>query len=798
MENFEISATGKIECMELFSKGITYGKNYIYGGFFWPADNKLSIGLSLILYKLIKEKSKSDLDLEGLKKEFSNLIRHTDYQPSGKAIYRLNDVIWYSPRKLFKKDKEASFERYSKNMFFRIVSGKVSTPSQADKRAGLSFLRIIKPTSIEDNKLSRGNIWELRKKILKIWKDLTDNQQVKSYLDDILVLFSIIEEDLGSGAIENYLIIKLSGYVAPFDFDNFESAVLLSRARLFQRIKKPEELIQDIISKDKSLWEDLEYAIKQRGLKKSWLKDLLYKAYDEDFLKILRTDWKEVLKKLLSNGGDFLGAFIVRDSGIEGKLSYGTYYVPNEEIEIFVFYEKSLEGFLNDFKMGFEKAAEDASKKNYTGGVSLKINKTIEISKLIPDFEELKKIDFSKGILEIEESEKLLFNLFYFIARLKSFVEFSKKEGKPIALLLLLDTDIKEENGKYPFWDYFAIAYDFFSLPIQTLNKSTIKSFIKCKDRNNFKDIQGIYKNLFISLLKDLKSLEIKFEDFKVSDNSKIHVVIEKPSAGFCYERFNPNQTPIKHYLYEAYIIHIEKDKLSIEIEDKFIVLAGGVNFEKDRIKRWIEEKISTDHFYFISTKKIENSFIGDIINSSSLSNKIKERSLFVEYDELATAYLSEKVHSDCLVIHTSEFSKLKEKLKLNEQNHKISIAIKPSEPKSEKFNVLDGERFYHSSIQIFSTNSPGWEKDEIYMEKKNTFLLTILALSQYESESFQTPYAKIEMWQKRKNTYLKLRRNDGEYIIGLSGLLYEILYLASKIPVGEKDLKDNKIASSE
>ncbi|MGB9873827.1 MAG: hypothetical protein ACPLRS_02540, partial [Hydrogenobacter sp.] len=67
----------------------------------------------------------------------------------------------------------------------------------------------------------------------------------------------------------------------------------------------------------------------------------------------------------------------------------------------------------------------------------------------------------------------------------------------------------------------------------------------------------------------------------------------------------------------------------------------------------------------------------------------------------------------------------------------------------------------------------------------KSLFLLTVLALSQYESESFQTPYAKLELWQKKKNLYIKLRRDNGDYTMGLSGTLYELLYLASKVPVG-------------
>jgi hypothetical protein len=42
---------------------------------------------------------------------------------------------------------------------------------------------------------------------------------------------------------------------------------------------------------------------------------------------------------------------------------------------------------------------------------------------------------------------------------------------------------------------------------------------------------------------------------------------------------------------------------------------------------------------------------------------------------------------------------------------------MKPASVKKEDFR-LDGEHFYHSALQVFSTKGPGWEREEVYSEK--------------------------------------------------------------------------------
>jgi hypothetical protein len=402
------------------------------------------------------------------------------------------------------------------------------------------------------------------------------------------------------------------------------------------------------------------------------------------------------------------------------------------------------------------------------------------IDEIIPNLEKLKKLDLDN--LKHQDSLDLLFSLLYFACWIKNLKADMEKEKSLVGALLLLNTDVREENGGYDFWEYFRFVYDFFGIPVQTLNKQTIE--ILSNPNPDKKQITSIFKNLFISLLKDYKGLSFEFEGFELPQKLNIYLILEKPSTGFCYQRSNPDAKPYRHFLYEIYLAKVEENKVEVEVEDKIILLTGGLDLEKDRLRRWIEEKVSFEdvRFCFITAGKWENSYLEEIIDQSQEREKIKQKSLFVEYSELPTAYISERAEEDCFVIYTSEFEKLKERLKIKDDKLSTAIAIKPFSVKKEDFK-LDGEHFYHSALQVFSTKGPGWEREEVYSEKKNLFLLSVLSLSLYESESFRTPYSKLDLWQKKKTVYLNIRRNHHEYKIPLNSALYEMLYLLGKIP---------------
>jgi len=163
------------------------------------------------------------------------------------------------------------------------------------------------------------------------------------------------------------------------------------------------------------------------------------------------------------------------------------------------------------------------------------------------------------------------------------------KEKSLVGAILLLDTDVREENGGYGFWDYFSFVYDFFGIPVQTLNKETIKVLSNPKPKKDeIKHINSVFKNLFISLLKDYKGLSFEFEGFELSSELKIYLILEKPSTGFCYQRFSPDAKPYRHFLYEIYSLKVEGNKAEVDVEEKTILLTGGFDLERDRLRKWI------------------------------------------------------------------------------------------------------------------------------------------------------------------------------------------------------------------
>jgi hypothetical protein len=282
----------------------------------------------------------------------------------------------------------------------------------------------------------------------------------------------------------NPLYLKLVGYLAPFEFKGFSDSLLVGRARLFWRRKTAEELIEELKShKDtkntEPTWDDLLYALWKelyniedgRVIEQQFL-GFLKKWESKEFLEELRKDWKETLKKLLKGERDDLLATFVKKDQQEGRLTYGTFFAPSRKIKLYIFYEKGLEGKLKDFEKGFKNALRLA--KKYVGNAEIELEKEPRpIEDIIPDLEKLKKLDLDN--LKHEDSLDLLFSLLYFACRIKNLKAIAEKKRSLVGALLLLNTDVREANGGYGFWDYFSFVYDFFGVPVQTLNKQTIE-----------------------------------------------------------------------------------------------------------------------------------------------------------------------------------------------------------------------------------------------------------------------------------------------------------------------------------
>lgn len=64
----------------------------------------------------------------------------------------------------------------------------------------------------------------------------------------------------------------------------------------------------------------------------------------------------------------------------------------------------------------------------------------------------------------------------------------------------------------------------------------------------------------------------------------------------------------------------------------------------------------------------------------------------------------------------------------------------------------------------------------------------SLIALSMFESEAAQIAYAKLNLWSKERNTYLRIRREDEknaqrDYTFALSPVLYELLEFFKHLP---------------
>jgi len=780
--DFEIRGRAGLECVGMFAKDSYFSSNdYIYGGLFWSGEEDYARNWSILIHRLLDRKKK---ELKALREEMAKFLQDPDYKLKGVARYEKDRVVWMRGFRAIKGSERFEFDRYKKGEKFNLVVGRVAA-QELDKRSGLVFLKLV---GEDGTQVSREKIWEGRKKVLRAWESLTGDPKVKEELSRVREFIQILEEYMEPSIKSKPLPLKLVGYVAPFDFKGFSDSLLVGRARLFWKRKTAEELIEELKS-DEPTWKDLLYALK-KGLyntedeetaQKNFL-EFLKKWESKEFLEELRKDWKETLKKLLKGKRDELLSAFVRKEQQEGSLTYGTFFAPSQKIKLYIFYEKGLEKKLENFKKGFKNALRLA--KNFVGNAEIElVENAIPIEEIIPNLEKLKKLDLDN--LKHEDSLDLLFSLLYFACRIKNLKAIAEKEKSLVGALLLLNTDVREENGGYGFWDYFSFVYDFFGVPVQTLNKKTIEAISNPKpNAEDRKQIPSIFKNLFISLLKDYKGLSFEFEGFELPPELNIYLILEKPSTGFCYQRFSPEAKPYRHFLYEIYSLKVEGNRAEVEVEDKTILLTGGLDSEKDRLRRWIEDKVYSENvrFCFITAGKWEDSYLEEIVAQSQEREKIKQKSLFVEYSELPTAHISERAEEDCFVIYTTEFEKLKERLKIRDEKLSTAIAIKPVSVKKDDFK-LDGEHFYHSALQVFSTKGPGWEREEVYSEKKNLFLFSVLSLSLYESESFITPYSKLDLWQKRKTVYLRVKRNHKEYKMPLNTVLYEMLYLLGKVP---------------
>lgn len=768
--------------MKYFVEGKEVKKGFISAGLVNPFDKVYGEGLSKIVYKIMKAlKEKDTKKLRGeLFEEFKNLIERVGYQVKGNkgdAVYGLKDAFYENPhgilRKLFRNNSRR-FSRFRKEDAFNVRTGQVGKRKNAE--AGLVFLRILQEEEVE----KWEHKWICRMELAKLWKNETRNEEVKKYLDEVVELMKVIERVRSEGLMP--FMLKLIGYVFPLDVEPFdEKHFLVSKARLFWKKKTPEELLRELKEKERD-YRELEYALEKSGKDENWLKGILQKAYDKDILAKLREDWKKLVERIatgVSRDG-IIGAFVVRGDQ-KGKISFGVFDVPISEMELVVLYEKGVE--VNDFKKGLESAFRDNNLTKFIGYINAQIVEIVPIDEIIPHFYELKEIQETS--LDHNKSVKLVYDLICFSCYLKLLTGEMGKKKKALGVLVLLNAGADNEDNTYPFWNIFRQAYEFFDFPTQTLTHRTIKAFIE-----KGKEFPGILKNFFISLLKGTKKLEISYKGFDGASGT-MYVVFEKPSSGILYYENSGRQIPLHHYLYEIYKVEIEPQKhgVSVVLEDKYITFdrEEALNLDDQRLTNWLRNKYNEEaHFCFITARSWGKSNIRKILEEIG-GAKVENQTYAIEHKKLAVAYISQKAEPDCLVIESHEFNELMEKLGIRTDLNKSldTLVTKPADVKDNRKDFqTNGESFYHSELQIFSVVKA------VKVDKtREKLLLTLLALSNYESESFQTPFAKFELAGKRKDLRLTFIRNGNEYTMKSSAVLYEILYFLSRIPnsVGSK-----------
>ncbi|MEN3027671.1 MAG: hypothetical protein ABDH29_00225 [Aquificaceae bacterium] len=568
------------------------------------------------------------------------------------------------------------------------------------------------------------------------------------------------------------------------------NAVVVSKASLYFRREETKKNLWNEVLKDMGVdyRKDLEYVLKEKGRSLENIKLLLEEALSEERLKSLRKDWKRVLKKLVKGESDkVLAVFMGNPQREEVWVSFGEFCVPDKEINLWVFAEREFELQKGERNLKLkelldllqEELRDNAKLQRYIGNLKVNLKRKRDGSPY--RFEELFGRDMFLKLLKGEvkpekgniykpgDSRELLYSLCYFSARLANFVHMSKETIEGI--LLLLDTELEEEEGRYPLWPLVNHIYEYYGLPVQTITKRFFRKLLEERP-------EATVKNMLISLYKDIKTLKFDFDGFHLPEELTVYAVIERPSPRFFYEFGSMNEEGERHGLYEAFCIRIKGKQATVHVEDKFILLAGGYGGDGARLEKWIREKLMHKDVRFCLITAVKDSYLAGLEERLGTPSELEGKLLLIRYDELKTAYFSDRAQESCYVVYTQEMNRLMERLGIKAEKDVAAIAIKPAEAKRDFEDSI-----YHAALQIFFTEKVGWSKEEIYAERKSLFIFTLIALSMFESESFATPYSKLPIWSRERGAYLRLERDLKEYLLPLKAVLYEMLYTMAPLP---------------
>ncbi|MCS7196930.1 MAG: hypothetical protein NZ827_06675 [Aquificaceae bacterium] len=776
----EIKGKEKDPRLGLFARGEYAGGDFVYAGVFFNHEEDYLNNLAGVLHKIINKEQEAF-------SSFESFLKNKNHQTEGQAIYPREDVVrWIRPFRKHKKSKDTCFYRRTGKDRMSVMELRVSPPSDMEKSAGLVFVRL---KGYEDQPLSSEVVWRARRDLIDIWLSLTEDEEVKDYLQRVKGVMELLEEALPS-AFHKYPFFKLVFYLFPINFDRFMNAVVVSRASLYFRKEETKknlwsELLEDM---GEDYRKDLEYVLKKEGKSLENIRMLLDEALSEERLKSLRKDWKRVLRRLVKGESDkVLAVFMGNPKKEDVWVSFGEFCVPDKEINLWVFAEREFELQEGGRSLGLKELLDllqrtlkdNKNLQKYIGNITINLKRKGDGSPYRFEdlfgreaFLKLLKGDVKpdKGnVYKPGDSKELLYSLCYFSARLARFIHQSKETIEGI--LLLLDTELKEDEGRYPLWPMVNHIYEYYGLPVQTITKRFFRSLLGEKP-------EATIKNMVISLYKGIKTLRFEFDGFHLPEELTVYAVIERPSPKFFYRFGSMNEEGERHGLYEAFRIKIKGKQATVHVEDKFILLSGGYGGDGARLEKWIREKLMYKNVRFCLITAVKDSYLASIEDRLGTPSELEGKLLFIRYDELKTAYLSDKAQESCYVVYTQEMNRLMERLGIKAEKDVAAIAIKPAEAKRDFEDSI-----YHAALQIFFTEKIGWSKEEVYAERKSLFIFTLIALSMYESESFATPYSKLPIWSKERGAYLRLERDLKEYLLPLRALLYEMLYTMAPLP---------------
>ncbi len=465
-------------------------------------------------------------------------------------------AIYSIIKSLFKNVSDENcliFNRYKKDEYFKVVNGEVN---KQYKHPCLAMLKVTtdKILDINSNGDKTNEMFFLplylkmfiRKELANMLIKYIDNKKekktgtiitIKEYLQNVKNIYEELklseyfeqksEYDTNLWLLKKESIRKILDYLFPFHFIVFQNNILLSRAGLFFKKKTPDELLKEIEEIKDNTWNDFCYLIGSQGEEtegkiidgENKIKKLIYLISDKNFLQQLRKEWKNFLKELniqkenkYKTGQTYITtAFVTPNQKSENsilEMEYGKFKIPlarDKEMQILIYYEDGKNDENDTDSLTQEKIFNFAKEMKrtienkmgqYLGNLKINIDKQQikPIKELIYNFDEIKKFDYSKDTLEQEDSKKLLSSLISFACTLKNFAENLKRKDNIQSIWIILNT----EEKNYPFWNFFKMLYYFWGIPIQTIDKKSVKQFLESKKIS-------FCKNLIISMFKETK-----------------------------------------------------------------------------------------------------------------------------------------------------------------------------------------------------------------------------------------------------------------------------------------------------